>query len=54
MARHPHMLEQPLHVTHSQELGNERLWGELLQIIQMFSYTEEDDRRLGSRDAVTR
>lgn len=41
-----HVLHQPLNVSKAKEFGNERLGRELVEIMEMFTDTKEDDRSL--------
>ena len=47
-----HVFHESLHISSTEQLGDERLRREPLEIVQVLSGTEEDDGCLGGRDAV--
>ena len=49
-----HVLDEALHVAQPEQLGDERLRRELVQVVEVLADAEEDDRRLGRRDAAAR
>lgn len=49
-----HMLHQSLHVSSTEQLGDERLRREPLKIVEVLSSSEEDDGSLGGGDAEWR
>lgn len=50
-ARDVHVLHETLHVSSTEQLGDERLGREALEIVEVLSRSEEDDRSLGRSDA---